>query len=70
METFHLEGMVSALVYAGLGIAVFFLVLSLIEVITKYSVNQKITEDGNVALAIVLGSIILSLGFIISAAIR
>jgi uncharacterized membrane protein YjfL (UPF0719 family) len=70
METFQLTGMVSALVYAALGIAVFFLVLTLIEVATKYSVNEKITEDGNVALAIVLGSIILSLGLIISAAIR
>ena len=70
METFQLTGMISALVYAALGIAVFFLVLSLIEVVTKYSVNKKITEEGNIALAIVLGSIILSLGLIISAAIR
>ena len=70
METFQLSGMVSALVYAGLGIAVFFLVLTLIELGTKYSVNKKISEDGNVALAIVLGSIILSLGLIISSAIR
>jgi uncharacterized membrane protein YjfL (UPF0719 family) len=70
MEAFQITGMVSALVYAALGIAVFFLVLTLIEVVTKYSVNEKITEDGNVALAIVLGAIILSLGLIISAAIR
>jgi len=70
METFQLTGAISALIYAGIGIAVFFLVLTIIEVTTKYSVNKKITEDGNVALAIVLGSIILSLGFIISSAIR
>ncbi len=70
METFQLTGMISALVYATLGIAVFFLVLSLIEVVTKYSVNKKITEENNIALAIVLGAIILSLGLIISAAIR
>lgn len=70
METFQLTGAISALIYAGIGIAVFFLVLTIIEVTTKYSVNKKITEDGNVALAIVLGSIILSLGLIISAAIR
>ena len=70
METFQLSGMVSAFVYAALGIAVFFLVLTIIEAVTKYSVNKKITEDGNVALAIVLGAIILSLGLIISAAIR
>ena len=70
METFQLSGMVSALVYATLGIAVFFLVLTIIELGTKYSVNRKISEDGNVALAIVLGSIIISLGMIISSAIR
>ncbi|HIM94665.1 MAG TPA: DUF350 domain-containing protein [Campylobacterales bacterium] len=70
MEIFQLTGAISALIYAGIGIAVFFLVLTIIEVTTKYSVNKKITEDGNVALAIVLGSIILSLGFIISSAIR
>ncbi|MBU1668216.1 DUF350 domain-containing protein [bacterium] len=70
MEIFHLSGALSALIYAGLGITVFFLVLTIIEVVTKYSVNTKITQEGNVALAIVLGAIILSLGMIISAAIR
>lgn len=70
METFEISGALSALIYAGIGIAVFFLVLSIIEVSTKYSVNKKIAQEGNVALAIVLGAIILSLGMIISAAIR
>ena len=70
METFQLTGAVSALIYAGIGIAVFFLVLSIIEVATKYSVNKKIVQEGNVALAIVLGAMIISLGMIISAAIR
>ena len=70
MESFQLTGAISALIYAGIGIAVFFLVLTLIEVGTKYSVNKKITQEGNVALAIVLGSIIISLGMIISSAIH
>jgi uncharacterized membrane protein YjfL (UPF0719 family) len=70
MESFQLTGAISALIYAGIGIAVFFLVLTLIEIGTKYSVNKKITQEGNVALAIVLGSIIISLGMIISSAIR
>ncbi|MCH9740084.1 MAG: DUF350 domain-containing protein [Epsilonproteobacteria bacterium] len=60
----------SALLYAGIGIAVFFLVLTIIEVATKYSVNKKIIEENNTALGIVLGAIILSLGMIISSAIR
>jgi uncharacterized membrane protein YjfL (UPF0719 family) len=70
MEKLELSGALSALVYAGLGIAIFFLVLSLIEVATKYSVNKKIVQEGNVALAIVLGSIVIALGMIISSAIR
>ena len=70
METFHISGLYSVLIYAGLGIAVFALVLLLIEVGTKYSINRKIAHDGNIALAIVLGSIIIAIAMIISAAIR
>ena len=70
METFQLSGAFSALIYAGLGIAVFALVLLIVEVATKYSINRKIAHDGNIALAIVLGSMIIAIGMIISAAIR
>ena len=70
MEKFEISGVVSALIYAGVGIAVFFMVLSLVELATKYSINKKIADEGNVALAIVLGSIIIALGLIISSAIR
>ncbi|CAA6807514.1 MAG: Unknown protein [uncultured Sulfurovum sp.] len=70
METSHISGLFSVLIYAGLGIAVFALVLLLVEVATKYSINRKIADDGNIALAIVLGSMIIALGMIISAAIR
>lgn len=70
METFELSGVLSALIYAGLGIAIFILVLLLIEISTKYSINHKIAHDGNIALAIVLGSIIISIGMIISSAIH
>jgi hypothetical protein len=70
METFQISGVLSVLIYAGIGIAVFALVLLLIEVATKYSINRKIAHDANIALAIVIGSMILSIGMIISAAIR
>ena len=70
METFQISGAISVLIYAGLGIAVFALVLLLVEAATKYSINRKIAHDGNIALAIVLGSMIIAIGMIISAAIR
>ena len=61
---------ISVIVYGFLGVVIFLLALTLMEAITKYSINKKITEDGNIALAIVLASIIISLGIIISSAIH
>ena len=70
MEQLHLEGILSTLIYSAIGILVFLVALGLIEMATKYSINRKIAHEGNVALAIILGSIILALGMIISAAIH
>jgi uncharacterized membrane protein YjfL (UPF0719 family) len=69
MNTITTE-VISALIYATLGIVVFFLILGLIEKITNYSISHKIAQENNIALGIVLGSIILSVGLIISSAIR
>jgi len=65
-----MEQIESTLIYALLGLVVFMSALFVIEVITKFSINKKITQEGNIALAIVLGSIIMSLGMIISSAIQ
>jgi uncharacterized membrane protein YjfL (UPF0719 family) len=65
-----MTGIMETLLYAGIGLGVFIVALVILEVVTKYSITKKITEEGNIALAIVLGSIIASLGMIISSAIR
>ena len=65
-----MEQMSLTLIYALLGLVIFIIALLVIEVVTKFSINKKITQEGNIALAIVLASIILSLGMIISSAIR
>jgi len=70
METFHISGLLSVLIYSALGIAVLALVFLLVEVSTKYSINRKIADEGNIALAIVIGSMVIAIGMIISAAIR
>jgi len=61
---------ISALIYATLGVVVFFIILGLLEKVTKYSISQKIAHENNIALGIVLGAIILSIGMIISSAIH
>ncbi len=70
MEILHINDIISTLLYSTIGVVIFFIVLGVIEMGTKYSINKKIAQDGNIALAIVLGSIILSLGMIISSAIH
>ena len=65
-----MNGIIETFLYAGIGLGVFIVALVILEVVTKYSITKKITEEGNIALAIVLGSIIASLGMIISSAIR
>ncbi|NOZ90541.1 MAG: DUF350 domain-containing protein [Epsilonproteobacteria bacterium] len=65
-----MTGIMETLLYAGIGLGVFIIALIILEVVTKYSITKKITEEGNIALAIVLASIIASLGMIISSAIR
>jgi len=66
----ELQQIESTLIYALIGLGVFILALVILEVLTKFSITKKITQEGNIALAIVLGSIIASLGMIISSAIR
>ncbi|MFK5975269.1 MAG: DUF350 domain-containing protein [Sulfurovum sp.] len=65
-----MEQIISTLIYTGLGLLVFIVALVVMEVATKFSIKTKIVQDGNIALAIVLASVIASLGMIISSAIH
>lgn len=65
-----MEQIFSTLIYTGLGLGVFIMALIVMEVATKFSIKTKIAEEGNIALAIVLASVIASLGMIISSAIQ
>jgi len=65
-----MEQIGSTLLYALLGSLIFAVVIFMMETITKFSIRKQVVEEGNIALAIVLASIIASLGMIISAAIQ
>ena len=70
MNELSLAPILSSLLYGAIGLALFFLTLWLMEKVTPYSLEKKITEEGNIALGIVVAAIILSLGLIYSSAIR
>ena len=64
------EYLLSSLVYGVLGFGLFMLSLWVMEKLTPYSLEKKITEEGNLALGIVVAAIVLSLGIIYAAAIH
>jgi uncharacterized membrane protein YjfL (UPF0719 family) len=55
--------------YSLLGIVVFALSFALIARIAPFSLRKEIEEDQNVALAILIGAVILGLSIIIAAAV-
>lgn len=69
MDDLKLNTLFSTITYGVLGIVLFFLTLWLMEKLTPFSIEKKITEENNVALGIVMGSIILALGMIYAAVI-
>ncbi|AKT36883.1 DUF350 domain-containing protein [Chondromyces crocatus] len=61
---------ISTLLFVLIGIVVFAVAFMLIVKVTPFSIRKEIEEDQNTALAIVIGSVILGLAWIISAAIH
>lgn len=61
--------LLATLVYTGIGVLVFLLAFWLIERITPFSIRKELEEDQNIAVAVVIGSIMLGLAIIISATV-
>jgi putative membrane protein len=61
---------VTTVVFVILGLIVFALAFLVIAKATPFSVRKEIEEDQNVALAIVIGSVILGSAIIIAAAVH
>jgi uncharacterized membrane protein YjfL (UPF0719 family) len=55
--------------YSGIGVAVFAVTLYLMSVLSPFSIKKEIEEDQNTALGVIMGSILIGLALIISAAI-
>lgn len=68
MET-HLVQFGLTIVYSIVGLVFFGLGYLLFDKITPFSVRKEIEEDQNASLAIIIGSVIIGLAIIISAAI-
>lgn len=65
-----LKNAISAAIFVGIGLVVFAIAFLIIVKVTPFSIRKEIEEDQNPALAIVIGSVILGLAWIIAAAIH
>ncbi len=60
----------TAAVFSLLGVALFGLVFFIIVRITPFSIRKELEEDQNIALGILMGSVMLGLAIIVAAAIH
>jgi len=64
------EVLVTTAIFTLFGLLVFGLAYMIILKATPFSIRKEIEEDQNVALAVVIGSVIIGMALIISAAIQ
>ena len=71
MNGYDLIGHVkTAVVFAGLGLVLFAIMWALIVKLTPFSIRKEIEEDQNTSLAVLIGSVFLSIAIILAAAIH
>ena len=59
-----------SMLYALIGVAIFWICFVIIDKVTPYDLWAEICERKNVALAIVVGAMCLAIGLIVSAAVH
>ncbi len=64
------DGVVTAGVFAGIGIVVFAVAFWIMTKVTPFSVRKEIEEDQNTALAIIFAGVIIGVSIIIASAIH
>ena len=70
MSDHLINALISSVLFSLVGIVVFAIAFFVIAKITPFSIRKEIEEDQNTSLGILIGSIIIGLSMIISAAIH
>lgn len=69
MTELSLYSILSTVLYGSLGFVMFLLSLWVMERLTPFSIEKKITEENNIALGIIVGAVVISLGLIYAAVV-
>ncbi len=70
IQELHIAPIISSIVYSFIGIILFVIAFILLEMVTPFSIKKEIEQDQNVALGIIVGSVIIAIAIIVSAAIK
>lgn len=70
LEWFKLDVFVGSMAFALMGVALFFLCFIVVDKLSPHDLWAEIVEKRNVALALVVASVCLSIGMIVAAAIH
>jgi uncharacterized membrane protein YjfL (UPF0719 family) len=60
----------TTVIFLALGLIVFAVAFLIVVLVTPFSVKKEIEDDQNISLAIIIGSVIIGIAMIISAAIH
>ena len=66
----QMGNVVNAIVYAGIGIVIFFGAFLILDKVTPYDLWKEIVQEHNLALAILLGAMSLGICVIIASAVH
>jgi uncharacterized membrane protein YjfL (UPF0719 family) len=70
MPEHTVRALIEVVVFSGVGIVVFAVAFFVIARVSPFSLRKELEEDQNTALGVVIGSMIIGLSLIISAAIH
>ena len=60
----------TTVIFVALGLIVFAVAFVIVVLVAPFSVNKEIEDDQNISLAVIIGSVIIGIAMIISAAIH
>jgi len=60
----------TTVVFVAIGLIVFAVAFLIVVLVTPFSVKKEIEDDQNISLAVIIGSVIIGIAMIISAAIH
>lgn len=70
MDVLSLKPLLAAFVYSVLGLVVFWITFLIVDALTPFHLWRQLVEEKNVALAIVVAALALSIALIVSSAIH